>query len=99
VDVVARECVGAQEVFALHEHNVPHVWMTVYSQNLPYVLKHVYYHEGERYAEVPLAITYPRMRTWSNVTLRSPTHVGAWRVEIVTEDGTIVQQVTFRVTP
>ncbi len=99
LDVVARECVGAQAVFALHEHNVPHVWMTVHSENLPYVLKHVYYHEGERYAEVPLGITYPRMRTWSNVTLRSPTHVGAWRVEIVAENGTVVEQVEFRVTP
>ena len=86
-------------MFALHEHNVPYVWMTVYSQNLPYVLKHVYYHEGERYAEVPLAITSPRMRTWSNVTLRSPTQVGAWHVEIVTEEGTVVQQVEFRVIP
>lgn len=97
--VEARQCVGPQDAFALHEHNVPHVWMTVYSENLPYVLTHVYYHEGQRYAEVPLAITYPRMRTWSNVTLQSPTHVGSWRVDIVTDDGTVIDQVAFRVTP
>jgi len=97
--VAARQCLGPQNVFALHEHNVPHVWMIVYSHKLPYVLTHVYYHEGRRYAEVPLAITYPRMRTWSRVTLQSPTHIGSWRVDIITDDGTVIDQVAFRVTP
>ena len=97
--VEARQCIGARNVFTLHAHNVPHVWMIVYSHNLPYVLTHVYYHEGRRYAEVPLAITHPRMRTWSHVTLQSPTHIGSWRVDIVTDDGTVIDQVAFRVTP
>jgi hypothetical protein len=88
-----------QSVFALNQHNNPHIWMDVRSQSLPYVLKHVYYHEGRKYFEIPLAIKYPRMRTWSNITLQSPTQVGSWRVEIVTEDGTVLDQVMFRVTP
>jgi hypothetical protein len=97
--VAARQCLGPQNVFALHEHNVPHVWMIVYSHKLPYVLTHVYYHEGRRYTEVPLAITYRRMRTWSRVTLQSPTQMGSWRVDIITDDGTVIDQVAFRVTP
>ncbi len=97
--VEARQCIGDQSVFALNEHNNPHIWMDVHSQSLPYVLKHIYYHEGRKYAEIPLVIKYPRMRTWSNVTLQSPTRVGSWRVEIVTEDGKLLDQVAFRVTP
>jgi hypothetical protein len=73
--------------------------MIVYSHKLPYVLTHVYYHEGRRYTEVPLAITYRRMRTWSRVTLQSPTQMGSWRVDIITDDGTVIDQVAFRVTP
>lgn len=97
--VEARQCIGAQSVFTLNQHNNPHIWMDVRSQSLPYVLKHVYYHEGRKYSEIPLAIKYPRMRTWSNVTLQSPIHVGSWRVEIATEDGTVLDQVMFHVTP
>lgn len=99
LDVEARQCIGNQSVFALSQHNNPHVWMEVHSQALPYVIKHVYYHEGRKYAEVPLAIKYSRMRTWSNITLRSPVYVGSWWVEIVTEDGTVLGQLRFQVTP
>ncbi len=99
LEVEARQCIGDQSVFALNKNNNPHIWMDVRSQDLPYVLKHVYYHEDRKYAEIPLVIKYPRMRTWSNVTLQSPTRVGSWRVAIVTEDGNLLDQVTFRVTP
>jgi hypothetical protein len=99
LEVEARQCIGDRSVFALHEHNNPHIWMNVHSQSLPFVLKHIYYHEGRKYAEIPLAIKYPRMRTWSNVTLQSATHVGSWRVAIATEDGDLLEQVMFRVTP
>jgi len=97
--VEARQCISKQSVFTLNEHNNPHIWMNVRSQSLPHVLKHIYYHEGRKYAEIPLVIKYPHMRTWSNVTLQSPTRVGSWRVEIVTEDGHLLDQVMFRVTP
>ena len=97
--VQTRQCSQPQSSFALHEHKLPHVWMVVYSQSVPYTLTHVYYHEGQKYCEVPLAIEHPRTRTWSNVTLRSPVHVGSWKVEIVTEDGDVLDQVAFRVSP
>jgi hypothetical protein len=97
--VEARRCIGKRSVFTLHEHNSPYIWMNVYSQALPYVLKHIYYHDGEKYVEIPLTIKYPRTRTWSNVTLQSPTHVGSWQVAIVTEDGDLLDQVKFQVVP
>ncbi|MCZ6677186.1 MAG: hypothetical protein O7E52_08045, partial [Candidatus Poribacteria bacterium] len=60
LEVEARQCIGDQSVFALNEHNNPHIWMNVHSQSLPYVLKHIYYHEGRKYTEIPLVIKYPR---------------------------------------
>ena len=97
--VRAHQCRQPQSRFALHEHNQPHVWMVVYSQTVPHTLTHVYYHEGQQYCEVPLDIVHPRTRTWSRVTLNRPTHLGAWRVEIVTEGGEVLDRVAFRVSP
>ena len=95
----AHQCRQPQSSFALHEHNQPHIWTVIYSQTVPHTLTHVYYHEGQKYCEVPLTIAYPRTRTWSRVTLNRPTHLGAWRVEIVTEDGEVLDRVAFRVSP
>jgi hypothetical protein len=97
--VRAHQCRQPQSSFALHEHNQPHVWMVVYSQTVPHTLIHVYYHEGQKYCEVPLIIAHPRTRTWSRVTLDRPAHLGAWRVEIVAEDGEVLDRVAFRVSP
>lgn len=99
LEVEARQCIGDQSVFPLHEHNKPYIWMNVRSQSPPHILKHVYYHDGRKYAEIPLLVKYPRTRTWSNVTLQNPTSIGSWRVAIVTEDGNLLDQVSFRVTP
>ncbi len=95
--VHARECVGEQSVFSLNEYRNPHVWMEVYSDALPYTLTHVYYHEGQKYCEVPLEIKFPRMRTWSYITLENTTQTGLWYVEIVAEDGTVLEDITFKV--
>ena len=97
--VRAHQCRQPQSSFALHEHNQPHVWMVVYSQTVPHTLTHVYYHEGQKYCEVPLLIAHPRTRTWSRVTLNRPAHLGAWRVEIVAEAGEVLDRVAFRVSP
>ncbi len=93
----SRTCAGRRSVFALDEDIKPHVWMEVHSESVPYILKHVYYHEGQKYCEVPLQIKFPRMRTWSNITLGGSRFKGSWRVEIVTEDGSILDQTAFRV--
>ena len=95
--VKSLTCVEPRSVFALNGKEIPHVWMEVHSNKFPYILRHVYYHEGEKYCEVPLEIKYPRMRTWSNITLKNPKYIGAWHVKIVTEDGKIMQQTDFEV--
>ncbi|CCK80827.1 DUF2914 domain-containing protein [Desulfobacula toluolica] len=95
--VSQKQYVCAKTVFSLKEESIPVVWMTVLADNPPFTLTHVYYINGRRYCEVPLSIRYHRMRTWSNVTLNRPEHVGKWRVEVITENGEKLKHIDFTV--
>lgn len=83
--------------FSLAQDATAKVWMNVVSQNPPFILTHVYYINEQKYCEVPLAIRYHRMRTWSSVTLKSADHIGRWRVEIITDSGVKLDQIKFTV--
>jgi len=83
--------------FSLAQDDTPKVWMMVISENPPFTLTHVYYFNGRKHCEVPLAIRYHRMRTWSSVTLRSPDHIGKWRVEVIDDSGAKLDQIEFAV--
>jgi len=83
--------------FSLAQGISPKVWMKVISQNPPYKLTHVYYLNEKKYCEVPLAIRYHRMRTWSSITLRSADHVGKWRVDVIDDTGSKLDQIEFAV--
>lgn len=96
--VKGRNCDVPRSVFPLNKNRKPHAWMEVCSDSVPYKLKHVYYHEGRKYVEVPLKIEYRRMRTWSNINLKNSNFAGSWHVETVAEDGTILGRVDFKVT-
>ena len=91
-----RECVAPLSRFSLDKQTRPYFWMEVNSGSVPYVLKHVYYHEGRKYTEIPLEIRHPRMRTWSKITLNSPEQTGTWRVQIETEDGVVLGSDEFQ---
>ncbi len=92
-----RQYVDAKTIFSLEQDAAPVVWMTVLSDNPPLVLIHVYYVNGRRYCEIPLEIRYPRMRTWSHVTLDPQHHTGQWRVEVMTGKGEKLAQVEFTI--
>ncbi|MBC2717206.1 MAG: DUF2914 domain-containing protein [Desulfobacteraceae bacterium] len=94
-----KRAVSRQNIFSLQKGAKPYVWMDVRSKQTPYKLRHVYYLNGRRYCEVPLTIHYPRMRTWSNVTLRNKNEAGQWRVDVVTRKGELLSQVEFTVVP
>ncbi len=81
--------------FSLAQDAIPKIWMKVISENPPFTLTHVYYCNGQKYCEVPLAIRYHRMRTWSHVTLRLPKHMGKWRVEVIDDRGAKLDQIEF----
>ncbi len=94
-----KNALSPQKEFSLQKGAKPYVWMDVRSKKTPYKLRHIYYLNGRRYCAVPLAIHYPRMRTWSNVTLRHPYEAGQWRVDVVTEKSEILSQTEFIVVP
>ena len=94
-----KNAVSPKNQFSLQNNATPYVWMDVRSKKTPYKLRHVYYLNGRRYCTVPLAINYPRMRTWSNVTLRHQYEAGQWRVDVVTGKGEILSQAEFTVVP
>jgi hypothetical protein len=94
-----RQYLDKTTVFHISETVHPHIWMEVKSEKQPFVLKHVYYINGEKYCEVPLDIRYPRMRTWSYVTLKNPEHIGRWQVNVTQEDGQVLNRIHFEVIP
>ena len=96
--VIGRNCSSSRSVFDLNENQSPHLWMKVYSDSIPYKLKHVYYREGQKYVEVPLKIEYRTMRTWSSIRLVNSTFIGSWHVDIEDEYGNVLGSANFRVT-
>jgi hypothetical protein len=102
--VSAVVCEGVQDhqpmvekhAFSTVDSRRVYVWMEVQSKSQPFVINHNYYLNGKKYSEVPLQIKYPRMRTWSYVTIDKPDHIGNWRVQIVRNDS-ILKTVEFQV--
>ncbi|MBW1939937.1 MAG: DUF2914 domain-containing protein [Deltaproteobacteria bacterium] len=94
-----RQHLDKTTLFHISETIHPHIWMEVKSEKQPFVLKHVYYVNGEKYCEVPLDIRYPRMRTWSYITLKNPEHIGNWQVNVTQEDGHVLNRIHFEVIP
>lgn len=60
-------------------------------------IRHVYYHDGERTNEVILSVRSDRWRTWSYKTLLHGRE-GDWRVDIVAQDGRVLESVHYTVT-
>lgn len=92
-----RQCSSPKLKFSLSQGDTPKTWMKVISKQPPFTLTHVYYVNGQKYCEVPLAISYRHMRTWSSVTLRSFDHIGRWRVEVIDDSGAKLDQIEFEV--
>lgn len=91
-----REPFGISSVFPLGTYRV-YCWMKVKCDKPPTVLRHIYYFEGRKICEVPLAIKYPTMRTWSYKTVAYQKKAGKWRVDVCTEDGYVIGSIQFEV--
>ena len=98
-----KQYVSPETEFSIHRDNRPEVWvwMDVRSKKrrLPYLLRHAYYLNGQKYAAVVLEIKYQRMRTWSNITLDHEKYAGDWRVEVLTADKQTIAETQFQVVP
>lgn len=94
--VYERNPLVKRDVFHPSDDKRAYLWMEVKSKEQPFVMKHIYYLNDRKYCEVSLEIRFPRMRTWSYVTLESADQVGTWRVEIACKDR-VLKTLSFRV--
>jgi hypothetical protein len=97
--VIKRQWSDEEQLFSIKQGDKPHVWMDVRSKSQPFIMKHVYYKDNIKFFEVPLDILYPRMRTWSYITLLPNRSAGSWKVEILADDGMLMEQIQFEVVP
>lgn len=69
-------------------------WTRLKGATLPAAVKHVWHLDGKKVFEISLPVNFPRTRTWSTKSVRP----GAWKVEVLTESGEVLQSVEFTVT-
>ena len=88
----SRELVGEATEFDVSAGRI-YCWTKIVSQNVPTTIKHVWYTDEQKPAEVTLDIKYPTTRTWSNKAIWA----GKWRVEVVSEAGDVLASADFTV--
>lgn len=95
-DVQDREPVEADTTFTADVGTI--YFHTVFEGDFDEArVEHVWIHEGEEIARVPLTVQGPRWRTWSSKEIL-PDWTGSWTVQVVGPDGTEHAAETFTVT-
>ncbi|MBD3234558.1 MAG: DUF2914 domain-containing protein [candidate division Zixibacteria bacterium] len=59
-------------------------------------IKHIWYYNDDPVAEIPITVSGPRWRTYSYKAL-SENMTGEWHVDVVDENGNVLQSVPFTV--
>jgi hypothetical protein len=90
--VESRELQGEAKEF---DESVGRVtcWMKVSVPTAPRTLKHVWYRDDKKITEIPLTISYPTTRTWSN----NRASIGNWQVAVLDEAGNELARESFTV--
>lgn len=89
-----REPVACGDKFSREQGKV-YAWMKVSGVNPPMILKHIYYHNGNKDREISLSIQYPSVRTWSSKDIASDGSLGEWTVTVTNEAGEVLATKTF----
>lgn len=92
VSVENREPVGGTTVFPKETSRV-YIWTKIAAPAAPVKVKHAYYYEGKKVAEVELAVNSSPYRVWSNKLVRP----GSWKVDVTDEAGTVLTTLEFSV--
>jgi len=61
-------------------------------------IHHLWFHQDQLMAEIPLTVGAVRYRTYSSKNIM-PSQTGQWRVEVVTQQGQLLAQKSFRIIP
>ncbi len=91
--VTDREPAGEASSFDASVGRV-YVWTKITAEHPPVRIKHVYYLDGARQAEVELAVNGSPYRVWSSKAVRP----GSWKVEVTDEAGAVLDTAEFTVT-
>lgn len=62
------------------------------------IIHHLWFHQDQLMAEIPLTVGAVRYRTYSSKNIM-PSQTGQWRVEVVTQQGQLLAQKSFRIIP
>jgi hypothetical protein len=73
------------------------VWSLLGASDPPVKVHHRYYFEDELVSDVTLKVGSSYWRTWSFHTLSGQLHIGAWHVDITTEDGRVLRRLHFAI--
>ena len=71
-----------------------YLWTRIVGVDGEAEIEHVWYRGDEEMARIPLRVAGPNWRTWSSKNIE-PSWTGAWRVDIVGPDGTVLDSVEF----
>ena len=95
-DVQDRVPVGVSTVFPSSTQRV-YVWSQIKAEEIPTEIRHIYYFENRKIGEVELTIRSNVWRTWSYKTLSGEHHSGQWRIDIVSKNGSVLQELNFTI--
>ncbi|MCK4738597.1 MAG: DUF2914 domain-containing protein [Deltaproteobacteria bacterium] len=84
--------VGSAEEFSSDIHKL--YCHTKIENGANMTILHKWYHDDKLMVAIPLAVKSNLYRTWSSKTIR-PEWTGDWKVEVTTEDGTVLNTLDF----
>lgn len=94
-----RQPLRDKTIFSYKNDKFVTVWTDVRAKKIPAKVHHVYYLENVKHCKVTLPVDFPRTRTWSRLRLNSRERIGNYRVDILADNGGLLQQITFKVLP
>lgn len=95
LDIVDRTPIGTGDIFT-KEISKLFCFNKVVGAQKPTTITHLWYLNGLLQSKVSLSVNSASWRTWSSVTM-SPEKAGEWMVEIVSEDGVVLESIIFLV--
>ena len=87
---------GIDRVFTTSAGKI-YLWTEIEAKQVPTMIHHIYYLDGEKISDVSLDVRSARWRTWSSKTIANQRYRGGWRVDIATSSGEILRQLYFEV--
>lgn len=73
-----------------------YAWTRIVGAEGETMVEHVWYRTDEEMARVQLTVGGSNWRTWSSKQIE-PSWTGAWRVDVVGPDGTVLESINFTV--